>query len=70
MSGKYLKLMDEVENIVNIISSDVGRRPLATFFVTNNEKITTFYSHPLQLPLVPTFFWFIEFIWTMDSIFN
>ena len=50
--GKYLRLMDKVMDIVDNVTEDVGRRPLAVFYVTKDEKITTFYDQPFHLPLV------------------
>ena len=52
VGGKYLRLMDKVMDIVNNVTEDVGRRPLAFFYVTEDEKITTFYDQPFHLPLV------------------
>ena len=52
VGGKYLRLMDKVMDIVDKVTEDVGRRPLAVFFVTKDEKITTFYNQPFHLPLV------------------
>ena len=52
VAGKYLRLMDEVMDIVDNVTEDVGRRPLAVFYVTKDEKITTFYDQPFDLPLV------------------
>ena len=53
--GKYLRLMDNVMDIVDNVTEDVGRRPLAVFYVTKEEKITTFYDQPFYLPLVINF---------------
>ena len=50
--GKYLRLMDNVMDIIDNVTEDVGRRPLAVFYVTNDEKITSFYDQPFHLPLV------------------
>ena len=50
--GKYLRLMDNVMDIVDNVTEDVGRRPLAVFYVTKDEKITSFYDQPFHLPLV------------------
>ena len=52
VGGKYLRLMDNVMDIVDNVTENVGRRPLATFFVTEDEKITSYYSKPFHLPLV------------------
>ena len=52
VGGKYLRLMDNVIGIVDNVTEDVGRRPLAVFYVTKDEKITSFYDQPFQLPLV------------------
>ena len=52
VGGKYLRLMDKVMDIVDKVTEDVGRRPLAVFYVTKDEKITTFYDQPFHLPLV------------------
>ena len=52
VGGKYLRLMDKVMDIVDNVTEDVGRRPLAVFYVTKDEKITTFYDQPFHLPLV------------------
>ena len=52
VGGKYLKLMDKVMDIVDDVTEAVGRRPLAVFYVTKDEKITTFYDQPFHLPLV------------------
>ena len=52
VGGKYLRLMDNVMDIVDNVTENVGRRPLATFFVTENEKITSYYNQPFHLPLV------------------
>ena len=55
VGGKYLRLMDKVMDIVDNVTEDVGRRPLAVFSVTIDEKITTFYDQPFHLPLVINF---------------
>ena len=55
VGGKYLRLMDKVMDIVDKVTEDVGRRPLAVFYVTKEEKITTFYDQPFYLPLVINF---------------
>ena len=55
VGGKYLRLMDKVMDIVDNVTEDVGRRPLAVFYVTKEEKITTFYDQPFYLPLVINF---------------
>ena len=52
VGGKYLRLMDNVMDIVDNVTENVGRRPLATFFVTEDEKITSYYNQPFHLPLV------------------
>ena len=52
VGGKYLRLIDEVMDIVDNVTEDVGRSPLAVFYVTNDEKITTFYDQLFHLPLV------------------
>ena len=52
VGGKYLRLMDKVMDIVDNVTEDVGRRPLAIFYVTKDEKITKFYDQPFHLPLV------------------
>ena len=52
VGGKYLRLMDKVMDIVDNVTEDVGRSPLAVFYVTNDEKITTFYDQLFHLPLV------------------
>ena len=52
VGGKYLRLMDKVMDIVDNVTEDVGRRPLAVFYVTKDEKITKFYDQPFHLPLV------------------
>ena len=52
VGGKYLRLMDNVIGIVDNVTEDVGRRPLAVFYVTKDEKITSFYDQPFHLPLV------------------
>ena len=52
VGGKYLRLMDKVMDIVDNVTEDVGRRPLAVFYVTKDEKITSFYDQPFHLPLV------------------
>ena len=52
VGGKYLRLMDKVMDIVDNVTEAVGRRPLVVFYVTNDEKITTFYDHLFHLPLV------------------
>ena len=55
VGGKYLRLMDKVMDIVDKVTEDVGRRPLAVFYVTKDEKITKFYDQPFHLPLVINF---------------
>ena len=52
VGGRYLRLMDNVMNIVENVTEDVGRRPLAVFYVTKDEKITSFYDRSFHLPLV------------------
>ena len=52
VGGKYLRLMDKVMDIVDKVTEDVGRRPLAIFYVTKDEKITSYYDQPFHLPLV------------------
>ena len=52
VGGKYLRLMDKVMDIVDKVTEDVGRRPLAVFYVTKDEKKTTFYDQRFHLPLV------------------
>ena len=52
VGGKYLRLMDNVIGIVDNVTEDVGRRPLAVFYVTKDEKKTTFYDQRFHLPLV------------------
>ena len=52
VAGKYLRLMDKVMDIVDKVTEDVGRRPLAIFYVTKDEKITSYYDQPFHLPLV------------------
>ena len=52
VEGKYLRLMDKVMDIVDNVTEDVGRRPLAVFYVTKDEKTTTIYDQPFDLPLV------------------
>ena len=50
--GKYLRLMDNVMDIVDNVTEHVGRRPLAVFYMTKDEKITSFYEQPFHLPMV------------------
>ena len=52
VAGKYLKLMENVLNIVDNVTEAVGRRPIAVFYLTKDEKITSFYDQPFHLPLV------------------
>ena len=52
VGGKYLRLMNKVRDIVDNVTEDVGRRPLTVFYVTKDEKITSFHDQPFQLPLV------------------
>ena len=52
VGGKYLRLMDNVMNIVDNVTENVGRRPLAIFFVMEDEKITSYYNQTFHLPLV------------------
>ena len=52
VGGKYLRLMDKVMDILDNVTEDVGRRPLAVFYLTNEEKITSYYDQPFHLPLV------------------
>ena len=54
VGGKYLRLMDNVVNIVDNVTENVGRRPLAVLFVTYDydEKITSYYDQSFHLPLV------------------
>ena len=55
VGGKYLRLMDTVMKIVDNVTEDVGRSPLAVFYLTNDEKITSYYDQPFHLPLVIKF---------------
>ena len=55
VGGKYLRLLDTVMKIADNVTEDVGRRPLAVFYVTNDEKITSYYDQPFHLPLVIKF---------------
>ena len=52
VAGKYLKLMENVLNIVDNVTEAVGRRPIAVIYVTKDEKITSFYDQAFHLPLV------------------
>ena len=52
VAGKYLKLMENVLNIVDNVTEAVGTRPIAVFYLTKDEKITSFHDQPFQLPLV------------------
>ena len=52
VGGKYLRLMDNVMDIVDNVTENVGRRPLATFFVMEDEKIPSYYNQTFHLPLV------------------
>ena len=52
VGGKYLRLMDNVMNIVDNVTGNVGRRPLATFFVMEDEKISSYWNQTFHLPLV------------------
>ena len=55
VGGKYLRLLDTVMKIADNVTEDVGRRPLAVFYLTNEEKITSYYDQPFHLPLVIKF---------------
>ena len=52
VGGRYLRLMDNVMNIVDNVTGNVGRRPLATFFVMEDEKISSYWNQTLHFPLV------------------
>ena len=52
VAGKYLKLMENVLNIVDNVTEAVGTRPIAVIYVTKDEKITSFYDQAFHLPLV------------------
>ena len=62
VAGKYLRLMDKVMDIVDNVTEDVGRRPLAIFYVTKDEKITSYYDQPFHLPLVINLIFIISHI--------
>ena len=62
VGGKYLRLMDKVMDIVDNVTEDVGRRPLAIFYVTKDEKITSYYDQPFHLPLVINLIFIISHI--------
>ena len=55
VGGKYLWQMDTVMKIADNVTEDVGRRPLAVLYVTNEEKIRSYYDQPFHLPLVIKF---------------
>ena len=69
VGGKYLRLMDKVMDIVDKVTEDVGRRPLAVFYVTKDEKITTFYDQPFHLPLVINLKFIILYIYIKPLYF-
>ena len=44
VGGKYLRLMDQVGETVSNVIEEVGRRPLAVFFVSDDEKLRSYYD--------------------------
>ena len=42
IGGKYLRRMDQVGETVSNVSEKVGRRPLAVFFISDDEKILSY----------------------------
>ena len=55
VGGKYLRLVENVLNIVDNVTEAVGTRPIAVIYLTKDEKITSFYDQAFHLPLVRKF---------------